>query len=193
MRLFVAIELNDVVRAALARVQKSLADSCPGVRWVRPELLHLTVKFLGEVPGGQVMEVVQAVEQAGAACEPFDLAASVCGCFPERGSVRVVWAGHPQANTRLAACVEAVEGQMAAIGFPREGRAFSPHITLGRVNEDRSRGEIRKKVAAAKMEPVAQIVRSFTLMSSVLGRGGPSYSAVSKSKFGEPPSGSQES
>lgn len=193
MRLFVAIELDDTVRTALARVQTSLADSCPGVRWVRPELLHLTVKFLGEVPDGQVMEAARAVERAGAACEPFDLAASICGCFPERGAVRVVWVGHPQPNDALAACVNAVEEQMAAAGFPPEARAFSPHITLGRVNEDRTRGRLRTEVQAMKLKPLSQTVNSLTLMSSVLGRGGPSYSAVSKSKFGELPSGSQES
>ena len=188
MRLFVAIELSEEVRAAIHEVQRSLGRECGDVRWVRADLMHLTVKFLGEVPDSQVVAVSRAVAEAAGSSSPFELSVSQCGCFPERGAVRVIWAGGQRAGAPLLAHVAAVEKAAEAIGFPPEPRPFSPHVTLGRVKGDRSRGKIRSAVEAARMREASQWVSSVSLMSSALSGGGPTYSVVSRSQFGQGPS-----
>jgi 2'-5' RNA ligase len=189
MRLFVAITLDETVRSVLARFQEGLKAGCPGVRWVAPALFHLTAKFMGEVDDRRVAEVSQAVERAAASVEPFGFELTGCGCFPRRGGVRVIWVGTEEPTGRLAACVEAIEKEMEAIGFDRERRPFSAHLTLGRVREDRSGGRIRDHVASCSFAPTPQSVESLTLMSSVLSPKGPTYTPVGVFQLGREPVG----
>ncbi len=184
MRLFVAIELDEVVRAALGTSQAELGRRCPGVRWIPPYQLHITTKFLGEVPDSQVDDVSTAVACAAAESRAFDMVIRGCGCFPPRGPVRIVWAGIDEPSGALLQCVGAVERQLGELGFPPERRPFSPHITIGRVREDRSGGRIRTAAEQLPLDPCDQSVRSLTLMSSVLSPKGPTYTPVSTSNLG---------
>jgi 2'-5' RNA ligase len=180
MRLFVAIEFDEPVRRRLVDVQDRLRRAADGVRWIPGEQLHVTVKFLGEVRDDRLAEVSGALEAAAADVSPFSIRIAECGCFPPRGGVRIVWVGAAQAPEPLLACVQSVEGQMQRIGFPKEHKRFSPHVTIGRVREDRSAGAIRSAVSAQRIEPIEQPVNSMTLMSSVLSPKGPTYSPVSR-------------
>jgi len=184
MRLFVAIELDDQVRAALAQAQAALRPNCEGVRWVAPQNLHLTVKFLGEVPDREVTGVTDAVAHAAADAAPFDLQIDECGCFPLRGLVRIVWVGAVETSGALLRCVEGVEKRLEDAGYPRERKRFSPHITIGRVREDRSGGRLRSVVEGHVLDRLDQSVSTLTLMSSVLSPKGPTYMPVSKTKLG---------
>lgn len=184
MRLFVAIVLDERVRARLAAVQDRLRNKCPGVRWVRPELVHLTLKFLGDVGDGDVSSVVDSVALAAETCEPFDMKVADLGCFPERGPVRIIWAGVRVETGALLRCSEAVEGALELCGFQRERRSFSPHLTLGRVREDRSGAGLREAVAGKELPETMQPVASITLLSSVLSPSGPTYKPVSVAKLG---------
>ena len=185
MRLFVAIELTAEMRDALQEVQDALGRATDGVRWVRPEQLHLTVKFLGETPDGEVRRVAEAVARSAARSRPFEIQLSECGCFPPRGPVRIVWVGTHDPSGALQECVEAVEEELAGVGFPKELRPFSAHLTIGRAAEGRSAGGIRTAVEGGKVKPVRQSVCELTLMSSVLSAKGASYSVVSRAKLGE--------
>jgi len=184
MRLFVAIELLDSARQSLTGVQEALRPKCPDVRWVRPEQLHLTVKYLGDVDDRDAAGVSEAISRAGSASKSFAMSVGECGCFPEWGSVRIVWAGVQEPSGLLASCVEATEGELESVGFAREERSFSPHITIGRMREDRSRGGMRSLVEAFHHEAVKQSVSSLTLMASVLSPKGPTYSVVSQARLG---------
>ena len=184
MRLFVAIEFADHVRSALKDIQVALGSQCDGVRWIPVEQVHVTVKFLGEVPDPKVMNVADAVARAAARVTPFTMELGGCGCFPPRGPARIVWAGLHEESGELARCAEAVETELEELGFRRERRSFSPHVTIGRVREDRSHGRIRSAADAFVFEPVDQDVSSITLMSSVLSPKGPTYTAVSKTNLG---------
>ena len=185
MRLFVAIELDDPIRFSLSSAQAQLTRQCDGVRWVPAHQLHVTVKFLGEVRDPDVSGVADAVARAAVQAAPFSMAIAGCGCFPKRGPVRIVWAGLIEESGALLQCVEAVERELEPIGFARERRPFSPHITIGRVREDRSGGQIRAAAEALTMDAGVQSVDSLTLMSSVLSPKGPTYSAVSRTNLGE--------
>lgn len=184
MRLFVAIELSDTVRKSLVATQAGLKRKCPDVRWTQPEQLHLTVKFLGEVPESDVVAVSRAVSEAAAVSKAFVMQVRECGCFPERGAVRIVWVGARSERGALAECVAAVEAQVEPLGFPREHRPFAGHITIGRVREDRSTGAIRSAVADLAQPILEQDVSSLALMSSELSPRGSAYTVISRAKLG---------
>ncbi len=184
MRLFVAIELSEAVRKALSETQAGLKRTCPDVRWIAAEQLHLTVKFLGEVADGDVAEISGAMKRAAAESKPFVMSTGECGCFPERGSVRIVWVRAMEEIGLLAGCVAAVEAQIEPLGFPREHRPFAAHITIGRVREGHSHGRVRESVQAHRCRVVEQNVSSLTLMSSALSPTGSTYTAVSRAKLG---------
>ncbi len=184
MRLFVAIVLDEANRSRLSKLQGSLERKCPGVRWVREHQLHMTVKFLGDVPDGQVPDVSAALDLAASSAKPLTMGLQGAGCFPPRGSVRIVWSGTTETTGALTQCVAAVESELASLGFPRERRSFSPHITIGRVRFDDSDGRIRSAVDAAAYENMVQTVKSLTLMSSVLSPKGPAYSVVGRANLG---------
>lgn len=184
MRLFVAIELDHSVRKAIENGQTALKSRCRDVRWVHPSLMHVTVRFLGDVPADRVTTVSDAVAAAAGRSEPFGLIVGRCGCFPPRGAVRTVWVGARDETGAMLRCAEAVNGELQKVGFEPERRPFSAHITLGRVRDDRSRGALREAIEAQAIDELDQPVEAITLMSSVLSPKGPTYSAVSRAKLG---------
>jgi 2'-5' RNA ligase len=184
MRLFVAVELDEKIRGALAKLQNELQSRCDGVRWVPAANLHLTVKFFGEMRDQEAASIAEALGAAVGDVPPFDLSVVGCGCFPPHGPVRIVWAGGGTVGASLERLVEAVEFACEALGFPRESRAFSPHMTIGRVRDDRTGGRLRAAVEAKMFEEHVQSVTSVTLMQSVLSPKGPTYTPVGRAALG---------
>ena len=184
VRLFVAIELSDPVRSSLRKMQDDLRPRCDDVRWTRPEQLHLTVKFLGEVPDQDVDAVAAAIKSVAADLMPFEMSIAGAGCFPPSGRVRIVWAGLEENTGALQRCVAAVEEELVSLRFPREERSFSPHITVGRVRDDRSGGRVRSLVSGSTLKSVRQSVKQLSLMSSVLAPQGSTYAVVMKADLG---------
>jgi 2'-5' RNA ligase len=155
------------------------------VRWILSHQLHMTVKFLGEVPDRDVAKVSEAVSSAGSKATGFEMEISGCGCFPPRGPVRIVWVGANEPTGALLKCVETLEADLEGLGFAREQRRFSPHLTIGRVREDRSVGQIRSVVEGHTFPSLKQPVGSLTLMSSVLSPKGPTYTPVAVASLGK--------
>ncbi len=130
MRAFIAIDLPEPVRAALAEAQQGFRSACRDARWTRPEGIHLTLKFLGEISDAQTKQVVEALAQIGP-LEPFSVEVGGFGFFPQAQRPRVFWAG-VAAPPALAELATRVESRMEKIGFAREDRVFAPHLTLAR-------------------------------------------------------------
>jgi len=145
-RTFIAIELDAAVKSELRRVQRELAGQVPAhsVRWVQPDGIHLTLKFLGDTPLEKVQEVQAALARAAAEVGPFAVIVSGVGCFPNVRQPRVVWVGLVERSGALSKLHSAVEAQVAPLGFPTERRPFSPHLTLGRVRQDASRSDAQR-------------------------------------------------
>jgi 2'-5' RNA ligase len=150
MRLFIAIELPEEIKQGLAKAQEQLKGGGAGASWTRPEGIHLTLKFLGEVPEPKAPEIMSALTAAVRGTGVFRIEVSGAGAFPNARNPRVLWIGVTGDIEKLAALQASVEGAMMKLGFEPEARKFSPHLTLARIKYLRPRdnwqtaiGEIR--------------------------------------------------
>ena len=183
MRLFTAITLDAAIKAALSRVQQDLSQFGKAVRLVTEDQMHLTIKFLGEVSDGDVQKVTEAVREIAGQCSPFEFGIGGLGCFPPRGAVRVVWVGVVDASGLLEACHQASEAAFDRIGFAKEKRGFSPHLTLGRVKNPKVSGQIRKWLDGRSFDAGTQAAEQLTLYQSLLSSKGATYQEVMRADF----------
>lgn len=141
MRVFIAIEIDDKIRAGLGRLQKELADKAgigkSDVKWVSPENIHLTLKFLGEIKDEQVVDVCKVVEDVTGRHNSFELAVETVGCFGGK-SARVVWVGLGEGGESLLNLQNDLEQQLISAGWPPEEREFTGHLTLCRVRNSKA-------------------------------------------------------
>ena len=135
LRTFIAIELEEPLRVAIAGVQSKFKRQAPAgsVKWVAPDGIHLTLKFLGNTPASRVAEVAAALAQATEGIPPFEFSVEGRGCFPNFRRPRVVWVAVHARGPWLARLQAAVERHVSPLGWPAEDRDFSPHLTLGRI------------------------------------------------------------
>ncbi len=149
MRLFVAIDLTPEIRATLAELLGELQPLSTTVRWVKPEGMHVTLKFIGEVPEGKLEAIRTCLEQAHTAA-PVEIEVRGVGFFPNAHRPRVFWVGI-EATPNLAELAAQVEIALAALGIPREKRTLVPHLTLGRIRTtpeaSSSLERLQKKIA----------------------------------------------
>ena len=185
MRLFVAVNLPAEVREAVWTAAEPARRGSPPVRWVGPDGIHVTLKFLGEVTDERLDELRQALSRAAAGIRRFTLELAGGGVFPSPSRPRVFWAGIT-AEPQLELLQHAVERETAPLGFPTEARAFRPHVTLGRAERDAAPGDLRR--AAERIAAVAfsgsALVESVDLMQSRLSPRGAAYEAVHREPLG---------
>ena len=140
IRTFVAIELSDEIKRVLSELMESLREKdIREVRLVRPEGVHLTLKFLGDIPVGKVDAVKEALSCVTSHA-PFELDLDGTGVFPNERKPRVLWVGIKGDMAPLNALQSDVENALEGIGFRRERRDFSPHLTIGRIRDTASEG-----------------------------------------------------
>ncbi|MCJ7523534.1 MAG: RNA 2',3'-cyclic phosphodiesterase [Dehalococcoidia bacterium] len=183
VRAFIAIELPGSVKSALSQLQDNLKRSeHASVKWVDTGSIHLTLKFLGNIATDTIPELTKVLSEATRGITPFHLELGEMGVFPNLRAPRVVWVGLRGETATLSVLQENIESALIPLGFPPENRAFSPHLTLGRVREKASPGERRslgQAVASSKvasMEPFP--VDSLSLIRSTLTREGAVYSRL---------------
>jgi len=172
----VAINLPEALRRDLWQAAAPLREPDYPVRWVPAELIHLTVRFLGEVPGSRLGALASALRAATLGVGPFDLAIGTFGVFPNRRRPRVVWVGcEPLPSLELLH--HRVESELAARGFAPAGRPFRPHLTLGRARRDAPRSAWEGFIDRLDRLPFAGTVpvTSVDLMESRTGANGPRY------------------
>ena len=181
MRLFLAINLPPELRSELYNYSEPLRRAAPDVSWVLPELLHFTVKFLGEVQPERVEPIRLGLSAALAHHAPFQMTLSGGGCFPNFRRPRVVWIG-VKAHRRVFALAEDVEEACELLGFERDARGFTPHLTVGRVKKDLSGDSSAALERAAHSLHTERVldVTSVDLMQSELGSGGPKYRLLAR-------------
>ncbi len=129
MRIFVALDIEESIRDRIARFMEGVRGFAPDVRWVRPESLHITLKFIGEKPPEAVEEIKRALSAIQMA--PVEIAFRGYGFFPSAKAPRVFWVGI-ESGPQLAEVAGAVDKTLSSFGIPKEQHAFSPHLTLAR-------------------------------------------------------------
>lgn len=192
IRCFVAIELPPdalgYCEEATIRAKRLLGSAESAMRWVRPEGIHVTLKFLGSVPGEQVPELARRLTGSLAAQPPFGLTIHGLGVFPNPRSPRVVWLGLEGDLAALGQAQQRVEEATEPLGYPRERQPYRPHLTLGRVREGTSSedlAEIGRLPREWPEGPGASFEATFaSLMRSNLGRGGARYTRLAEIPFG---------
>ncbi len=145
VRSFISIPVPKAGIEVLERAVKRLDSEIGGqVRWVRPRGIHLTLKFMGDIPASTVERVLEALPEVAAAFSPFEISMSGLGVFPNSRRPRVLWAGLDGDLATLLALQIAVDQAVEKLGLPKEDRPFSPHLTLGRVRRDTNEEQSRK-------------------------------------------------
>jgi 2'-5' RNA ligase len=189
LRLFVACELPPEMKAALARLQDALrSKGAPRVRWVRPDGIHLTLKFLGAVPQEKVAAICEALAPTVQGIPPLALSLAEVGTFGDRRGARVLWVGMQGDLEPLARLQQRVEKALEPLGFPPERRAFSPHLTLARVPDTMGSGErqaLRELAKTIEVPTAAAVtIGDLSLMRSILGPGGAVYERLAAFPLG---------
>lgn len=182
VRLFVACEVPDEVKRDIGEVIQSLRSrSGTAVRWIRPDGVHVTLKFLGEVPVRKLPAVKLAIQEAVVGHQPFELEFSNIGTFGGREGLRIMWVGVAGDVLRLEALVRAVNAALAVVGFEPERRPFRPHLTLGRVRDEvptRQRAEIEVQVGKTQVPQTSWRTAQVSLMRSRLTAQGAVYEVL---------------
>jgi 2'-5' RNA ligase len=191
MRIFVALDIDEAVRERIARFMDGVREFAPDARWVRPESLHVTLKFIGEQPDAKVEQISRALSQVHG--REIQISFQGYGFFPTAKSARVFWIGI-DAPPQLTALAEAVDAATTSLGIPPEDRAFSPHLTLARAgggsgSPRRQKGDspnrtfqrLQEKLSAlAGPEFGTMTARDFFLYRSELQRGGSRYTKIAR-------------
>jgi len=182
LRTFIAVEMDEAIRRAAARLTEELRTASADVTWVAPHNMHLTVKFLGEVATEKIPQVGEAVAKAAVETKPFELEIRGVGAFPNVSRPRTLWLGLGAGEEELAALAKRVDLALRKLGFEREARMFHGHLTLGRVR--------RPTPALAALSGLIQAKTDFTagrtpinevvVFSSQLSPSGPTYEALSR-------------
>jgi len=183
IRSFIAIELPEEAKKGLAGLRKELErDEHRFVKWVDPGGIHLTLKFLGNIPSKRVAEITEAIEKAVQGISPFHLEISGLGAFPSIRQARVFWVGVGGELDKLSRLQQNIDSALAALGFAKEERPFVPHLTLARIREGaspperRSFGELVGSTIFGDKYPVA--VEAIRLMRSQLTPAGAIYTCL---------------
>jgi 2'-5' RNA ligase len=185
LRVFIAVELPAAIRKELADLQNMLSPGLePGIKWVAPDGIHLTLKFLGNVPVTLIPELQKVIEEATSRSRPFQLEIAGLGAFPSRQKPEVIWYGLQGDTDQLTQLQRQIENSLLPLEFPAETRPFSPHLTLARLRRDAG-VNVRHQLAARLSEnlPVsgsAFTVETVSLMQSRLTPTGPIYTRLAE-------------
>jgi RNA 2',3'-cyclic 3'-phosphodiesterase len=177
VRTFIAVEISSEVRIRAGRLIARLAAAGADVRWVKPEHMHLTLKFLGDVDLREMPDVCAAVARAVSPLPPFNLRIAGTGAFPNATNPRTVWLGADEGVEEIAELEERIGVALADLGFRREQRRFRPHLTIGRVRHaDQGMNELAQVLEEHKDYLAGVIdVDEVVTLSSELDRSGPTH------------------
>ncbi len=186
IRTFVAIEASPTVRQRAVALIDVLREAPAEVKWVAPENMHLTLKFLGDIDFGKIPEVCELVKRAVAAVAPFELEIRGAGAFPNPTRPGTVWIGADEGAEQMEALFKPVEKAVRRLGVRREPRRFHAHLTLGRVRRGgpgvEALGELIRQ--QSDYEAGRMIVRGVKVFSSELRREGPLYNVLGSASLG---------
>jgi RNA 2',3'-cyclic 3'-phosphodiesterase len=187
IRCFIAINLPSEWKGHLAELEARLKEARADTSWVKPENIHLTLKFLGGVEEARVSVVKKAIQEALRGQGPLTLSLANLGVFPNPHYPRVIWVGVEGDKARLQELQERIEQAMGEVGFPREARSFSPHLTLGRMRSRQGASGLMDLLdGVGEGKPGSMKAETVELMRSQLHPGGAIYTVLESFRLSAP-------
>ena len=184
IRTFIAIELPPQAHVELVSLQAELKKSAADVKWVEPENIHLSVRFIGDVGPDRAEEIKKQLAETAAGSKAFEFTMKGIGAFPDLSFPRVIWLGVDRGAAESARFAGDLEAKLRAIGISGEERKFHPHITLGRVRSQKNSDRLRKLIETTKFEASPIIKAEYlTLFMSRLTPQGSIYTPLFKAKM----------
>jgi len=192
IRAFIALELPSEIKTALSDLVSRLRTGYErSVKWVNPEGIHLTLKFLGNIPASKVAAIADVLHMTTAGGKPFTLELGKLGAFPSLKSPRVAWVGLEGNVAEVVLLQKRLDQALVSLGFPTEKRSFSPHLTLGRVRDGAtSRDRIQLSASLTSIKPISAPpfkMERLTFMKSTLNPNGAIYDCLATAQIGTSP------
>jgi 2'-5' RNA ligase len=182
VRTFIAIEISREAKEELSRTVASLKKAGMDVKWVKPSGMHITLKFLGNIPQEKVENIKSSLSGIAERNQPFTVSLSGIGVFPKWESPEVIWAGLDN-SSKVSAVQNEIESALSGLGIEREPREFSPHITLGRVKSPRNRNVLKEYASGANVKNVPSTIDKIVLFKSDLKPSGAVYETLLEAPF----------
>jgi 2'-5' RNA ligase len=186
MRAFIAIGLPTEIKDVLSQIQDKLKTGLPKISWVKPQNLHLTLKFLGEISPGQLDAIKHIITEVSQGIAAFKIKLDDLGVFPDLRQARIIWIGISQ-DTITKQIAGLLETKIADVGITKEKRDFSSHITIGRIKIPLNPVDLERELKKAKNDVVYANMEfnagGITLFESVLGPSGPAYTVLKEANF----------
>jgi 2'-5' RNA ligase len=188
MRTFIAIEISEDIARILAQIESHLKYAGADVKWVKPEIIHLTLKFLGEISEKKCEGVKLVLDDIAGSTKPFELSIKDVGAFPKIEHPKVIWVGLDNGAKGSKDLAYRIDETLSKIGFAKEERPFSPHLTIGRVRSSANRDKLTEKMSSAsanfQLSAVpSHKVTSVILFQSTLTPQGSIYTKLHESRF----------
>lgn len=181
IRCFIALDLEEDLRNDISRQQTIFTRQVKGFKWVDPEDYHLTLKFLGSVRKERVQEVGDLLEGIGLQQDPFPVTLQGISAFPYQSNPRVIWVGVRDQSGQLENLWQEIDTGLVDLGFPRDDREFTPHLTLGRVKANRSQGDLTYLFQRFRGRKFGtSLIDSITFYRTELQKSGPKYTVLSR-------------
>jgi 2'-5' RNA ligase len=185
MRLFIALPLAPEVERQLGRLIGLLKPRTDVVRWVAPQNIHLTVRFLGDTDEKLVKDINRAIDEVAAEHQKIETVFELVGAFPNLRRPRIFWVGSSDPMEEASKIARQIEHRMRGLGFEKEKKGFKPHLTLGRVRQGKRADELADYLASFKLDPIPVELDRLTLFKSELTPKGSIYTRLHESKLGE--------
>ncbi|GAB4541999.1 MAG: RNA 2',3'-cyclic phosphodiesterase [Thermodesulfovibrionia bacterium] len=180
MRCFIAIDIDEGIKRSVSELQNELKGCNADLRWVKPENIHLTLKFLGDVEEKRIDKIKGKLIDACARYNAFTIEIKGMGLFPDKKRPRVLWVD-VRDNNSLLGIQRDIEDAMASIGFEKEDRGFSPHLTIARFRSLKGIEALYDKIQLHKDDSLGLMdVKTVSLMESKLKPSGPEYRRVAE-------------
>ncbi len=186
IRGFVALPIPMEIRQHLARLARSVPHSAGRITWVKPEAIHLTCVFLGDIEEDQVDPITAALEGAAAGRESFVTCLDGIGAFPDFRKPRTIWVGYEEGAREVVELKRAIDAALEPMGFAPEKRPFHPHVTLGRVKQPGNARDLEHAAAEWILPFENWITRNLILFQSELTKHGPNYTPLATIPMSDP-------
>lgn len=184
IRTFLAVPLPAEIRDKLTSLQRQLAQGTSKITWTQPENLHVTLIFLGDVSAEEVPAICKAAQEASSSIRPFEARVRGVGSFPDLRRPRILWAGISEGTDPLRELFDLISLQLEPIGFRREERIYTPHVTIGRVRQSQH-GLAELLQSQTAFDAGTTTVEEVHIYSSELTPKGSLYTVMGRARLGE--------